>query len=169
MQFTAVLALFAAAGAFAAPQGLPDVGGLTGGLTGGLSGGNSSPQPPTTPEEDPSVKTADHGSGDHANVCGNGNKLSCCNSQSGESLINALGSLCSLQVPIIGVPLQSTCGAQQPMCCSTNQDVRRTFFLRLMSRQNLTIRLTGNSQRWPALHSGLLVDDKDASAGALPL
>ena len=57
-------------------------------------------------------------------VCGNGNKLSCCNSQSNGSLLNVLGSLCTLSVPIIGVPIQSTCGAQQPMCCSTNQDVR---------------------------------------------
>ena len=126
MQITHVLALFAATAAYALPQGLPGLGGLTGGLTGGQNQASPQAAPPESaaPATDPSIKSAEDGSGDHSNVCGNGNKLSCCNSQSNGSLLNVLGSLCSLQVPVIGVPLQSTCGAQQPMCCSTNQDVR---------------------------------------------
>ena len=96
MQFSHIIALLAATAAYALPQGaIPAVG-----------------------ETSPSAND------NQANVCGNGNKLSCCNSQSNGSLVNVLGSLCSLQVPVIGVPLQSTCGAQQPMCCSTNQHVR---------------------------------------------
>ena len=45
--------------------------------------------------------------------CGNGQKLSCCNS--GNSL---LGLNC-LSVPILGVPIQKSCGSNVAVCCKT--------------------------------------------------
>ncbi|GAB7332310.1 hypothetical protein MBLNU13_g04142t1 [Cladosporium sp. NU13] len=46
-------------------------------------------------------------------VCGNGQKLSCCNS--GEDLIG----LNCLSVPILAVPIQQACGSNVAACCST--------------------------------------------------
>lgn len=154
MQITNILALFAATAVYAAPQGLPDLGSVTGGLTGGESSPQAAPPPSAASAASPSVKAEDDGSGDHSNVCGNGNKLSCCNSSSDGSFLNVLGSLCSLQVPVIGVPLQSTCGAQQPMCCSTNQDVCPSIASIIAYGANTFV---GLFECWPALHSGLCI------------
>ena len=45
--------------------------------------------------------------------CGNGQKLSCCNSGGG-----LLGLNC-LSVPILGVPIQKSCGSNVAVCCQT--------------------------------------------------
>lgn len=107
MQFSHIIALLAATAAYALPKGHPAMG-------------------ETSPSADDS----------QANVCGNGNQLSCCNGQTDNSLtnfVNILGAFCSLDVPVVAGDLQSTCGAQQPMCCSTNQDVRLqpTFLIKV--------------------------------------
>ncbi|KAM0722738.1 hypothetical protein Q7P37_002179 [Cladosporium fusiforme] len=46
-------------------------------------------------------------------MCGNGQKLACCNS--GEDLIG----LNCLNVPVLAVPIQKTCGSNVAACCQT--------------------------------------------------
>merc|ERR1712137_1247153 len=46
-------------------------------------------------------------------MCGNGQKLACCNS--GEDLI---GANC-LSVPVLAIPIQQACGSNVAACCST--------------------------------------------------
>ena len=46
-------------------------------------------------------------------VCGNGQKLACCNS--GEDLI---GANC-LSIPILAIPIQQACGSNVAACCQT--------------------------------------------------
>merc|ERR1712183_235788 len=46
-------------------------------------------------------------------VCGNGQKLACCNS--GEDLI---GANC-LSIPILAIPIQQSCGSNVAACCQT--------------------------------------------------
>ncbi|KAL1585235.1 hypothetical protein WHR41_05837 [Cladosporium halotolerans] len=48
-----------------------------------------------------------------AAVCGNGQKIACCNS--GEDLIG----LNCLNVPILAVPIQQRCGSNVAACCKT--------------------------------------------------
>ncbi|KAL1590954.1 Hydrophobin-1 [Cladosporium halotolerans] len=52
-------------------------------------------------------------SDDASAKCGNGQKLACCNS--GEDLIG----LNCLNIPILAVPIQQTCGSNVAACCQT--------------------------------------------------
>ena len=50
---------------------------------------------------------------DNGAVCGNGQKIACCNS--GEDLI---GANC-LSIPILAIPIQQACGSNVAACCQT--------------------------------------------------
>ncbi|KAM0703691.1 hypothetical protein Q7P35_009630 [Cladosporium inversicolor] len=50
---------------------------------------------------------------DSAPICGNGQKVACCNS--GEDLIG----LNCLSIPILAIPIQKACGSNIAACCQT--------------------------------------------------
>ncbi|OBT66504.1 hypothetical protein VE03_03588 [Pseudogymnoascus sp. 23342-1-I1] len=79
---------------------------------------------PTAHDDGPTI-----GKGGNA-VCGNGQVISCCNSekkQNGGSLLDGLlGGNCSpLQIPVLNlvpIPVNKACGNNQAACCTGDQN-----------------------------------------------
>ncbi|KFY48878.1 hypothetical protein V495_00951 [Pseudogymnoascus sp. VKM F-4514 (FW-929)] len=68
--------------------------------------------------------------GDGNAVCGNGQVVSCCNSQKGDTGADILGGLLggncdALQIPIVNLipaQIQKACGNNQAACCTGDQN-----------------------------------------------